>query len=228
MVVSPDEAALVSLAQEFMQEIKDFTPGKKLEAKLNKDYGPHNKYYQGVGCPQLRRLDFLTVKIRGTCSLRSWHYKGSRMYAAQQPELVSTLSNSPSSTGLASECRSRRIEISTFSSPTAMYADVTQYRLKSDCFRHTAEELNWFSITAVYMDSLEESMFQGQYHAHPYGGQFAYYRTYFPALTPSTEINCSIQVPNTGPNPQLEGLEEFWVGVSCAIYHNAAEAYPAH
>ena len=53
MVVSPDEAALVSLAQEFMQEIKDFTPGKKLEAKLNKDYGPHNKYYQGVGCPLL-------------------------------------------------------------------------------------------------------------------------------------------------------------------------------
>lgn len=57
-------------------------------------------------------------------------------------------------------------------------------------------------------------MFQGQYHAHPYGGQSACYSTYYSALTSFTEINCSIQVPNTGPNPQLEGLEEFWVGVS--------------
>jgi hypothetical protein len=24
----------------------------------------------------------------------------------------------------------------------------------------------------------------------------------------------SIQVPGTGPNPQLEGLDDFWVGVS--------------
>lgn len=36
-----------------------------------------------------------------------------------------------------------------------------------------------------------------QYHAHPYG-----------------EINMSIQVPGTGPNPQLEGLAGFWAGVS--------------
>lgn len=47
-MVSRDEEALVKLAEEFMQEIKDFTPGKRLEAKLNKDYGPDGRYYQEV------------------------------------------------------------------------------------------------------------------------------------------------------------------------------------
>lgn len=30
-----------------------------------------------------------------------------------------------------------------------------------------SERLSWFSVTAVYMDSVEE--FRGQYHQHPYG-----------------------------------------------------------
>lgn len=46
--VHPDEAALVALAEEFMAEIKDLTPGKKLEAKLNTEYGPESRYYKGV------------------------------------------------------------------------------------------------------------------------------------------------------------------------------------
>lgn len=44
----PDELALVALAEEFMTEIKDLTPGKKLEAKLNNEYGPESRYYKGV------------------------------------------------------------------------------------------------------------------------------------------------------------------------------------
>lgn len=44
----PDELALVALAEQFMAEIKDLTPGKKLEAKLNTEYGPDSKYYKGV------------------------------------------------------------------------------------------------------------------------------------------------------------------------------------
>jgi hypothetical protein len=51
----PDEVALVELAEEFMKEIKDLTPGKKLEAKLNTEYGPDSRFYKGVGpsnqCP---------------------------------------------------------------------------------------------------------------------------------------------------------------------------------
>lgn len=46
--VHQDELALVDLAKEFMQEIKDLTPGKRLEAKLNKDYGPDSRFYRGV------------------------------------------------------------------------------------------------------------------------------------------------------------------------------------
>jgi hypothetical protein len=46
---SADELALVQLAQEFMSEIKDLTPGKKLEAKLNNEYGPGSRIYNGVG-----------------------------------------------------------------------------------------------------------------------------------------------------------------------------------
>ena len=45
----PDELALVALAERFMTEIKDLTPGKKLEAKLNTEYGPESHYYKGVG-----------------------------------------------------------------------------------------------------------------------------------------------------------------------------------
>ena len=137
--VSPDEEALVKLAEGFMQDIKDMTPGKKLEAKLNKDYGADSDFYQQVEKLALRGLEagwFANVEVEGR------RYRRSRL-------------------------------------------------------RQPSEQLNWFAITAVYMDSLEESVFAGQYHAHPYG-----------------EINMSIQVPGTGPNPQLEGLDDFWVGVS--------------
>jgi hypothetical protein len=44
----PDEMALVALAEEFMREIKDLTPGKKLEGKLNTEYGPDSRFYKGV------------------------------------------------------------------------------------------------------------------------------------------------------------------------------------
>lgn len=44
----PDETALVALAEEFMREIKDLTPGKKLEGKLNTEYGPDSRFYKGV------------------------------------------------------------------------------------------------------------------------------------------------------------------------------------
>ena len=43
-----DEQALVSLAQDFMKHLRDLTPGKKLEAKLNREYGPESDYYKGV------------------------------------------------------------------------------------------------------------------------------------------------------------------------------------
>ncbi|KAJ7279385.1 hypothetical protein C8J57DRAFT_1570041 [Mycena rebaudengoi] len=45
------------------------------------------------------------------------------------------------------------------------------------------------------MESEAEQVFAGQYHAHPY-----------------SEISCSIPVPGTGPNPELEGIDSFWIG----------------
>ncbi|KAK9895485.1 hypothetical protein P389DRAFT_197542 [Cystobasidium minutum MCA 4210] len=147
----PDELALVALAEEFMTEIKDLTPGKKLEAKLNTEYGPESRYYKGFEELALRGLKdgwLANVEIEGP------RYRRSRL-------------------------------------------------------RQPSEQLNWFSITAVYMDSLDEAVFSGQYHAHPYG-----------------EINMSIQVPGTGPNPQLEGLNDFWAGKGWTCPGPGSHHYP--
>ena len=70
-----DEEAFVSLAQEFMTHIRDLTPGKKLEAKLNKDYGPESEYYKGVS---IRANQFVDTANQ-YASLRNWHYGVSKM-----------------------------------------------------------------------------------------------------------------------------------------------------
>ncbi|KAJ7154800.1 hypothetical protein C8R46DRAFT_1118452 [Mycena filopes] len=100
---SADEVKLVEVSARFLAEIADLTPGKSLEAKLNRDYGPSSETYQ-------------------------------------QDQIFT--------------------------------GQVSQYKL----YIHTYERTQ-------------------QYHAHPYG-----------------EINCSIPVPGTGPNPELEGMDGFWVG----------------
>ena len=37
---------LADRSLEFLREVKDFTPGKDLEVRLNRDYGPGNEYYE--------------------------------------------------------------------------------------------------------------------------------------------------------------------------------------
>ncbi|KAK5165887.1 uncharacterized protein LTR77_008810 [Saxophila tyrrhenica] len=42
----PAAQKLAARALEFLKEIKDFTPGKALEQRLNRDYGPGNPYFE--------------------------------------------------------------------------------------------------------------------------------------------------------------------------------------
>ncbi|KAJ7125880.1 hypothetical protein C8R46DRAFT_79695 [Mycena filopes] len=134
---SADEVKLVEVSARFLAEIADLTPGKSLEAKLNRDYGPSSETYQQLAALALHGLR------------DGW---------------------------IANE-------------------EITGPTYRRSRLRPPSEEQSWLSITAVYMESLSDQIFTGQYHAHPYG-----------------EINCSIPVPGTGPNPELEGMDGFWVG----------------
>ncbi|KAK3705913.1 hypothetical protein LTR37_013066 [Vermiconidia calcicola] len=42
----PTARKLAARSLDFLQEIKDITPGKDLEKRLNRDYGPGNPYYE--------------------------------------------------------------------------------------------------------------------------------------------------------------------------------------
>lgn len=65
--------------------------------------------------------------------------------------------------------------------------DGPKYRRSRLC--SPSEETRYFSITTVYMDSIEE--YSGQYHKHPYG-----------------ELNCVIQLT---PGAELKGMSS-WQG----------------
>ncbi|KAJ7033566.1 p-hydroxylaminobenzoate lyase [Mycena alexandri] len=146
-----DELKLVEASANFLAEIADLTPGKSLEAKLNREYGPSSETYQ-----QLAEL-----ALRG---LRDgW---------------------------LANQ-------------------EITGPNYRRSRLRAPSEEQHWLSITAVYMESESEQVFAGQYHAHPYG-----------------EINCSIPVPGTGPSPELEGMDGFWVGSGWTCPGPGSHHYP--
>ncbi|KAK4083836.1 transcriptional regulator family: Fungal Specific TF [Trichoderma aggressivum f. europaeum] len=43
--IHPNQQQLIDRAREFLAEVEDLTPGKDLEARLNRDYGPGNPYY---------------------------------------------------------------------------------------------------------------------------------------------------------------------------------------
>ncbi|KAF6828753.1 p-hydroxylaminobenzoate lyase [Colletotrichum plurivorum] len=42
----PTAERFVSRCDDFLNEVQDLTPGKDLEAKLNREYGPGNEYYE--------------------------------------------------------------------------------------------------------------------------------------------------------------------------------------
>ncbi|KAK4046351.1 hypothetical protein OIV83_006132 [Microbotryomycetes sp. JL201] len=125
------EDQLVAVAQEFLATIKDLTPGKQLELKLNKEHAPGTKYYD-----ELARLSKIGLQEGWLANIEidGPHYRRSRL-------------------------------------------------------RSPSEDLSWFSITAVYMDSKKPTLdpLHGQYHAHPYG-----------------EVN--MVIPVSGEQPELEGL----------------------
>ncbi|KAI1336501.1 p-hydroxylaminobenzoate lyase [Xylariaceae sp. FL0016] len=50
----PTAQKLVNRCQEFFAAIEDLTPGKDLEARLNKEYGPGNPYYDDL-CDLVRK-----------------------------------------------------------------------------------------------------------------------------------------------------------------------------
>jgi hypothetical protein len=41
----PTAQQLAARSLEFLKEVKDFTPGRALEERLNRDYGPGNEYF---------------------------------------------------------------------------------------------------------------------------------------------------------------------------------------
>ncbi|KAJ6523388.1 p-hydroxylaminobenzoate lyase [Mycena vulgaris] len=53
---SADELELVKVSTNFLREIANLTPGKSLEAKLNREYGPSSETYQQLSELALRGL----------------------------------------------------------------------------------------------------------------------------------------------------------------------------
>ncbi|KAL7946790.1 hypothetical protein V8C42DRAFT_318814 [Trichoderma barbatum] len=52
--IHPNHQKLIDRAREFLAEVEDLTPGKDLEARLNRDYGPGNQYYDDF-CQLIRQ-----------------------------------------------------------------------------------------------------------------------------------------------------------------------------
>eukprot|EP00249_Psilotum_nudum_P026843 c33702_g1_i1 orf=65-280(+) len=50
----PTAKALFSRCQDFFKEVQNLTPGKDLEARLNKEYGPGNPIYEDM-CKYIRQ-----------------------------------------------------------------------------------------------------------------------------------------------------------------------------
>ncbi|KAM0791044.1 hypothetical protein ACM66B_004340 [Microbotryomycetes sp. NB124-2] len=76
MAASNEEDQLVAVAQEFLATIKDLTPGKQLENKLNKEHAPGTKYYDDLA--RLSRIGLeqgwlANIEIEGP------HYRRSRL-----------------------------------------------------------------------------------------------------------------------------------------------------
>ncbi|KAJ7732682.1 hypothetical protein B0H16DRAFT_1732673 [Mycena metata] len=167
---STDELKLVEVSANFLAEIADLTPGKSLEAKLNREYGPSSEMYQ-----QVEILSPLCWNFEFTCAVQ------------QLAELALR--------GLRDGWLANQ--------------EITGPNYRRSRLRAPSEEQHWLSITAVYMESESEQVFAGQYHAHPYG-----------------EINCSIPVPGTGPSPELEGMDGFWVGSGWTCPGPGSHHYP--
>ncbi|KAF7588997.1 hypothetical protein BBP40_004928 [Aspergillus hancockii] len=54
LTTHPNQQRLINRAQEFLAEVEDLTPGKELETRLNRDYGPGNPYYEDF-CKLIRQ-----------------------------------------------------------------------------------------------------------------------------------------------------------------------------
>ncbi|KAL6237832.1 hypothetical protein BDW75DRAFT_202846 [Aspergillus navahoensis] len=77
--------------------------------------------------------------------------------------------------------------------------DGPRYRRSRLC--GPSERTRYFSITTVYMESLEE--FRGQYHLHPYG-----------------EINCVVQVDRTAELKGMHGWQRAgWTSPGAGTHH---------
>ncbi|KAJ5633971.1 hypothetical protein N7528_001813 [Penicillium herquei] len=58
----PNKQRLINRAREFLAEVEELTPGKELEERLNRDYGPGNAYY----------VDFCTLIRQGILNNEGW------------------------------------------------------------------------------------------------------------------------------------------------------------
>jgi hypothetical protein len=79
--------------------------------------------------------------------------------------------------------------------------DGPKYRRSRLC--SPSERTRYFSITTVYMDSVDE--YRGQYHLHPYG-----------------EINCVVQIDETA---ELKGMNR-WMGAGWTSPAAGTHHYP--
>ena len=123
------------------------TPGKDLEAKLNREYGPGTPFYD----------DFAALLRQGLANNEGW------------------LAN---------------VEI-----------DGPKYRRSR--VSAPSEANRYFSLTTVYMDSVEN--YRGQYHLHPYG-----------------EINCVVQID---PTAEIMGMSG-WQGAGWTSPGPGTHHYP--
>ncbi|KAK7892580.1 hypothetical protein LTR67_007677 [Exophiala xenobiotica] len=74
----PQAQAFVARCTEFFDEVKDLTPGAALEARLNRDYGPGNAYYEDF-CRYIRAG--LTEGWAANAELDGPKYRRSRVAA---------------------------------------------------------------------------------------------------------------------------------------------------
>ncbi|KAJ5727946.1 hypothetical protein N7493_005766 [Penicillium malachiteum] len=58
----PNKQKLINRARDFLAEVEELTPGKELEERLNRDYGPGNAFYE----------DFCTLIRQGILNNEGW------------------------------------------------------------------------------------------------------------------------------------------------------------
>lgn len=195
---SANELKLIEVATTFLNELKDLTPGKALEAKLNTDYGPGSKYYDELARLSLIGLEEGTHPPRSPCSssLLMLVCRLARSDTRHWPQI-------PQSEAKVALRRAEVVQHHVRHSPLAPPLILTHMH------------------SGVYMETDKgEEQLSGDYHAHPYGAS-TLSTSHFLGFTSCTgEINMvrsRVQNSSYAPTPSHRSFPSSARSPSCKV-----------